>query len=201
MSNRQRIIETAAEMFRIYGVRAVTMDMLANQLRMSKRTIYEVFRDKDEMLMGVVKWMAEKQKVLIAEIFEGSENVIEGIFRLFEVMNEHYQRMSPAFRFDIEHYYSDMMVKVMESDSQSGLKNNELMISRGIDEDLFRKDLDIEITSRCLYEIIMTANKKDFPSSQDKSRQEVFRDFYINYLRGISTARGLKIINYYDNKE
>ena len=48
-------------MFRTYGIRAVTMDMLANQMGISKRTIYEVFRDKDELLQGVLKWMTVRQ--------------------------------------------------------------------------------------------------------------------------------------------
>ena len=58
MDYRQKIIETAALMFRTYGIRAVTMDMLANELGISKRTIYEKFRDKDELLAGVLKLMA-----------------------------------------------------------------------------------------------------------------------------------------------
>ena len=62
MDNRERIIEGAAELFKTYGIKSVTMDSLANHLGMSKRTIYEVFSDKDELLIGVLKRMAEKQK-------------------------------------------------------------------------------------------------------------------------------------------
>ena len=58
MDYRQRITEEAANMFRTYGIRAVTMDMLANRLGISKRTIYEIFTDKDELLKGVLMWMA-----------------------------------------------------------------------------------------------------------------------------------------------
>ena len=52
MDNRDRIIEGAAELFKTYGMRSVTMDFLANHLGMSKRTIYEIFSDKDELLIG-----------------------------------------------------------------------------------------------------------------------------------------------------
>ena len=69
MDYRQRIIEEAAVMFRTYGIRAVTMDMLATQLGISKRTIYEVFRDKDELLHGCLKWMTEKQTEVMNKIF------------------------------------------------------------------------------------------------------------------------------------
>ena len=62
MESRERIIEGAADLFKTYGIKSVTMDLLANHLGMSKRTIYEIFSDKDELLIGVLKWMAEKQK-------------------------------------------------------------------------------------------------------------------------------------------
>ncbi len=69
MDYHQRIIEKAAEMFRTYGIRAVTMDMLANDLGISKRTIYEVFKDKEELLQGVLKWMAVKQREMMKEFW------------------------------------------------------------------------------------------------------------------------------------
>ena len=65
MDIRDRIIEGAAELFRTYGIKSVTMDSLANHLGISKRTIYEVFSDKDELLIGVLKWMARRQKELV----------------------------------------------------------------------------------------------------------------------------------------
>ena len=94
MDIRQTIVEEAAVMFRTYGIRAVTMDMLAGQLGISKRTIYEVFRDKDELLQGVLKWMKEKQAETMKKIFSESENVIEAIFKMLDMMSNHFQNMS-----------------------------------------------------------------------------------------------------------
>ena len=70
MEIRERIIEGAAHLFKIYGIRAVTMDSLASHLGISKRTIYEVFSDKDELLVSVLQWMGEKQKALVSRILE-----------------------------------------------------------------------------------------------------------------------------------
>ena len=80
MDYRQKIIEAAALMFRTYGIRAVTMDMLANELGIKKRTIYATFRDKDELLAGVLKWMAVKQKEAVEKVFGESETVIAATF-------------------------------------------------------------------------------------------------------------------------
>ena len=200
MDYRQRITEEAAHMFRKYGIRTVTMDMLANQLGISKRTIYEIFRDKDELLTGVLKWMAEKQKELIKTIFSESENVIAAIFRFFELMDEHYSRMSPAFRLDMEKYHNDIISKLRETDELPYHKDNAEMIRRGIEEGVFRSDIDIAITNKCFYEVTRISIDKN-TAGEDLDRKDVFRDFYINYLRGISTPKGLSLIDYYEKKQ
>jgi AcrR family transcriptional regulator len=200
MDYRQKIIEAAALMFRTYGIRAVTMDMLANELGISKRTIYEKFRDKDELLAGVLKWMAVKQKEAIVKVFGESENVIAAVFRLFDMMCEHFRNMSPAFRLDMEKYYNNIVKNLFESDELPYSANNIEMLKRGIKEGIFRKDIDINITNQCLNEVLRMPGEKDIFRSENSSSRNVFRDFYVNYLRGISTPKGLELINYYNNK-
>lgn len=200
MDYRQKIIEAAALMFRTYGIRAVTMDMLANELGISKRTIYEKFRDKDELLAGVLKWMAVKQKEAVVKVFGESENVIAAIFRLFDMMCEHFRNMSPAFRLDMEKYYNNIVKNLIESGELPYSANNIDMLKRGIKEGIFRKDIDIDLTNQCLNEVLRMPGEKDIYRSENNSNRNIFRDFYVNYLRGISTPKGLELINYYNRK-
>jgi AcrR family transcriptional regulator len=200
MDYRQKIIEAAALMFRTYGIRAVTMDMLANELGISKRTIYEKFRDKDELLAGVLKWMAVKQKEAVVKVFGESENVIAAIFRLFDMMCEHFRNMSPAFRLDMEKYYNNIVKNLIESGELPYSANNIDMLKRGIKEGIFRKDIDIDLTNQCLNEVLRMPGEKDIYRSENNSNRNIFRDFYVNYLRGISTQKGLELINYYNRK-
>ena len=111
MDNRQRIIDEAAELFKIYGIRSVTMDSIANQLGISKRTIYEIFADKDELLEGVLMSMAEKQKELVTKILAESENAIAAIFKLLEINRDNFQTMSVAFQADLKKYHHDVLMK------------------------------------------------------------------------------------------
>ncbi len=201
MDYRQRITEEAANMFRKYGIRAVTMDMLSSQLGMSKRTIYEIFRDKDELLTGVLRWMSEKQKQLIKKVFAESENVIAGIFRFFELMDEHYSKMSPAFKLDIEKYHYDIIRKLRDTDELPYNSDYAEMIKRGIEEGVFRSDINVAITNKCVYEVIRMSVTKDNNEGEEKDRKDVFRHFYINYLRGISTPKGLIFIDFYEKKQ
>jgi AcrR family transcriptional regulator len=200
MDYKQRIIEEAAVLFRTYGIRAVTMDMLANQMGISKRTIYEVFKDKDEVLKGVLIWMAVRQRELMTKIFSETGNVIEAIFKMMDLMNDHFQNMSPAFQMDMKRYHNEMFKKLGNKDELPYYRNNAEIIKKGINEGVFREDIDVEIINKCLIEVERVSNDKSVFPSDDFMNKDVIRTFYLNFLRGISTQKGLDLINYYEKK-
>jgi AcrR family transcriptional regulator len=199
MDYKQRIIEEAAEMFRTYGIRSVTMDMLASQMGISKRTIYEVFSDKDELLQGVLQWMTVRQKEMMTRIFSESENVIEAIFKMIAVMTDHYQKMSPAFQMDMRRLHGDIIKKMDKENSIPYISNNSEILKRGIDEGVFRNDINIELTNKCMQEVAKMANDESVFPADAYTNKDILRNFYVNYLRGISTQKGLNLIDQYEN--
>lgn len=198
MDYRQRIVEEAALMFRTYGIRAVTMDTLASSMGISKRTIYEVFKDKDELLMGVLHWMHEKQREVMTRIYDESENVIDAIFKMLDLMSDHFNRMSPAFILDLKRYKKDILANMKEINEMPYYQTNTEILERGIREGLFRDDIDLNITNKCLFEVARMTNDKELFPPDDFMSKDVVRNFYINYLRGISTPKGLELINRYE---
>jgi AcrR family transcriptional regulator len=195
MDNRDRIIEGAAGLFRTFGIRSVTMDSIAAHLGISKRTIYEVFADKDELLRGVLCWMTEKQKELLKRILEESENSIVAIFRLLEINRDHFQSMSPAFLADLKKYYFDVRMKNSEDCGLPDYRNNQQIIENGIREKLFRNDINPDLANRCLYNLGKSIMDNEMYPFDQFSRREVVNNIFINYLRGISTSKGLELIN------
>lgn len=183
-------------MFRTYGIRAVTMDMLAGQMGISKRTIYELFSDKEELLHAVLRWMGERQRELTVHSLETSGNVIEAIFRIMDNMLEHYSKMSPSFKLDMKRYHNHMVRSLRENDEMPYSNAREIII-RGIEEGIFRNDIDIEITNKCLSGVSRMTEGEE-TTSDDSFDEETIRNFLINYLRGISTQKGLDLINQYD---
>ena len=195
MDNRDRIIEGAAELFKTYGIKSVTMDSLANHLGMSKRTIYEVFSDKDDLLIGVMKWMAEKQKELVKRVFDDSENALIAIFKLLETNMNHFQEMSPAFQADMKKFHHEVLMKKTDKCEMPDYRNNKQLIERGIKEKLFRKDINPELVNRCLYSHVRSIMDQDLYPFEQFTRREVVKNIFINYLRGISTKVGIELIN------
>ena len=200
MEIRDRIIEGAAVLFKTFGIKSMTMDSLASHLGMSKRTIYEVFSDKDDLLVGVLKWMAERQRELVNKILNESENSIVAIFRLLEINSEHFQDMSPAFQADLKKYHYQVLLKKAEEYDMPDYTTNIQVIINGINEKLFRQDINPDLANRCLYSLGRSTMDNDLYPFEKFPRREVLKNVFINYLRGISTAKGLELINRLEEK-
>lgn len=195
MDIRDRIVDEAAELFKTYGIKSVTMDSLANQLGMSKRTIYEVFSDKDEILMAVLLRMARQQKEMVKRVLDESENSIVAIFRMLEINRDNFQSMSPAFQADLKKYHHDILMKNADEIEMPDYRNHFQVIEKGIKEELFRKEINPDLANRCLYNLGRSIMDNDLYPYEIFSRRDVIRNIFINYIRGISTTKGLKLIN------
>jgi AcrR family transcriptional regulator len=200
MDIRNRIIEEAAKLFKTYGIKSVTMDSLATHLGISKRTIYEVFSDKDELLIGVLKWMADKQKGLVKRILDDSENALVAIFKMLEISRDHIQDMSPAFQSDLKKYHHEVLMKNFDKCEMPDYRSNMQVIERGITEKLFRKDINSDLVNRCLYSLGRSTMDQDLFPFEQFTWREVMKTVFINYLRGISTNEGLELINELESK-
>lgn len=195
MDLRERIIEEAAKLFKIYGIRAVTMDSLASHLGISKRTIYEIFSDKDDLLTSVLEWMGDRQRAMVTRILEGSDSAIHAIFRLLENSRDHYQDLSPAFQADLKKYHFQILLKKTKISEMPDYKANIQVIERGIKEKLFRNDINPDVVNRCLYSLGRSTMDFELYPFEDFSRKEVIKNVFINYMRGVCTSEGLELIN------
>ena len=200
MDNRNRIIEGAVELFRSYGIKTVTMDSLASHLGMSKRTIYEVFSDKDELLKGVFKLMAEKQKELVKKVLDDSDNAIVAIFTLLRISRDHFQNMSPAFQADMKRFHQIFLTNKNDKFEMPDYKNNQQLFERGIKEKLFRNDINPDLVNRCFDSLGRSIMNNDLYPFDQFSRHDVIGNVLINYLRGISTTQGQELINRLEHK-
>jgi len=194
MDIKDRIIEGAAELFKTYGIKSVTMDSLAGHLGISKRTIYEVFADKDELLTEVLTRMARKQKELVKRVLAESENSIVAIFRLLEINREYFQDINPVLQSDLKKYHYEVLLKKADSTEMPDYRNNQQVIENGISEGLFRTDVNPDLANRCLYNLGRSILDNDLYPFELFSRRDVIKNIFINYLKGISTPKGLDLI-------
>jgi len=193
-----RIIAEAARLFMVYGTKAVTMDMLANRLGISKRTLYEKFRDKDELLAKVLKCMFEKQKILMDNLIASEPNVLAAFFKHGQKMKEHFGSMNPILVSDLKRFHIDVLKKIKDSCGNQ-YQSSMAFVLKGIEQGVIRKDIDPEIVNRCFYEMgKMIKDSEMFPPEQF-SQGALIKNVIFNYLRGIVTEEGMKVLLEYEN--
>ncbi|MFO7851567.1 MAG: TetR/AcrR family transcriptional regulator [Bacteroidota bacterium] len=201
MDYKERITEEAAILFMKYGIRAVTMDSIAHHLGMSKRTIYEHFADKEELLMSVIKSMSAKQKDVFRKIMNEADNVIEALFAILRVASDHISKINPTYLMDLKKYH----YRVYEMICQKGdIKNFEMtlaMLRRGVEEKIFRDDINLDIVNSGIHSVIDSTRDNEDLSPEKYSPFEIIDNLLFNYLLGISTPRGRELINKYKEQK
>ena len=194
MELRNRIIKETEILFMRYGIRSITMDYIAEQLGISKRTIYEKFKDKNELLQTCLEVSINEQNSKRDKIVSESENVI---YAIFNFMNEGIHVMNtinPVFLSDLRKYYTDIWIITFK---QSKIKNYNLtfkLLRKGVNEGVFRKEINIEIVAKIILEQCKSASrginydlimcfidldklKHDYPNSWAKEKDKLKQNF------------------------
>lgn len=195
MNVKERIVSEAAAMFIRNGIKSITMDDIACNLGVSKRTIYELFKDKNELLTECLEHhisinMSENLKIL-AE----SQNMIEAMLKFLKRGTEAMEEINFSFFTDLQKYHPKVFKDIVVANRHKNIDFTMSMLQRGIDEGVFRNNIKTELVAIMLREQIDLMSKPDiFPYSK-YSRSEVFTSIVINFTRGISTPKGTELMD------
>lgn len=192
---RERIIGETCNLFIRYGIRAVTMDTIASQMGISKRTIYENFRDKDDLVLSVMTWMGTENMQTIKKLEQESETVIHLSFKVIEMVGSMMERFNPLIFEDLRKYHHLVEKNTDRLKIQDNIALSRPFVTRGIREGIFRPDLHPDLINRAMHAVFqLTGDFSHFPRELYR-RDEVVRSVYLNFLRGISTPTGIELID------
>ena len=147
---RERIVVAAMEAFRSKGIKSITMDDIAAALGISKRTLYEVFSDKESLLKEcILKAQGDRDKYL-QQVYEESHNVLEVILAVFQKSIEMFHQTNKRFFEDIKKYprVYEMMRARQDSDSEKTMS----FFKVGVDQGIFRSDVNFAIVNMLVRE-------------------------------------------------
>jgi AcrR family transcriptional regulator len=188
-------MEEATGQFFKYGIRNVTMDEIAASLGISKRTVYEAFKDKTELVQTCIKGLSRLQDQKNQEIILGSANVIEAIFLFMQEGIKAMNSINPVFFTDIRKYYPGIWKPLHDENREKAHRITHTLLRKGLNEGLFRKDIHVGIVSKLFHEQMnLLADEKIFPRDE-YTPSEVFKNLVISFTRGISTNKGIEIID------
>jgi len=194
---KERILQKAHEMFMRYGVRSVSMDDIAAQLGMSKKTLYQYYTDKEELVDAVLSAVLETNRKQCLEDRQKAENAVHEVFQALEMMQEMFANMNPSIVFDLEKYHPTVSKKIQQHKQVFMYQVIKQNLERGIKEELYRPEINIDVLTRFRIESMMLAfNSEIFPNNRTQlvSIQEEILE---HFLYGLSTVKGQKLIQKY----
>ena len=197
---QEQIIEKATEMYLTLGFKSVTMDDIANEMGISKKTIYQHFANKNDLVEAVTMQMFDTISCGIDEICLEDKNPITEIFEIknFVMQNLKDEKASPIYQ--LQKYFPKtfkcLRNKQFDKMEDCVIRN----LKKGIELGLYRNDLNLDFVSRIYYSgIHSTKDKEVFPDTMFNAVQ--LEEMYLEYhLRGIITAKGLKVLEKITNK-
>ena len=197
ISVKERIQQKAEQLFRHYGIKSVTMDEIAAQLGISKKTIYQFYSDKDALVYDIFKSITEQNKQKCMQFKTKAENAIHEQYLSSDAAKEIFSNMNSAVLFDLNRSYPSVFAEFENHKKQFLFKIIKDNIMRGIKEGLFRKDLDVniitwiqlEIVSGLLHNEEIISGKNTFAHFEKEAK-----DFF---LHGLCTEKGLSYISKY----
>ena len=197
METQIRILTKSHELFMLYGIRSVSMDEIANHLGMSKKTIYQYFKDKDALVEGVINIEIEMHQDEFSKYAAISDNAIHEIFLTLDTVEEMLKHMNPSVMFDLQKYHSTAFEKFRTHKNTFFYEIIKANIERGKQEGLFRADIDIDVLTRYrLANMFLMFDFEHFPSNKFTPIQ-IISETTDNFLHGMSTQAGLKAIEAY----
>jgi TetR/AcrR family transcriptional regulator, cholesterol catabolism regulator len=200
MEVKDRIKQKADELYRRYGIKSVTMDEIASQLGVSKKTIYHSFSDKNELVDAVIVDMLNYNRECCQHDHERSQNAIHEVYLAMEMLQVMFHNMNPSILFDIERNYPVTFAKFKEykySFLFEMLKEN---IERGKKEELYRPGVNTAVVAKIRLEtMLLPFNEELFP--KNKFPLVTVQQQLIEYfLFGIASLKGYELITKYQKE-
>jgi AcrR family transcriptional regulator len=200
MEAKERILVKANELFNRYGIRSVSMDDIATHLGMSKKTLYQFYTDKDELVNAVFDIALTTNKSNCLECTKKGDNAIHEIFLSFDIMEEMLKTMNPSVLFDMQKYHPSAFKKFDDFKNSFLYKIIKANLERGIKEELYREDIDTDILSRYrLHSVLLSFNPDVFPTVKINPAY-IEQQLIECFMYGLATPKGYKLIEKYKSQ-
>lgn len=185
---RERIILAAVELFTTNGIKSITMDEIAASLGISKRTLYEVFPDKETLLEECILKSQKDGDIFVKEVIETSNNVLEVLLRCYQWSIERFHATNKKFFEDIKKY--PKAYQLMKNNRSSEDTVN--FFKEGVKQGIFRDDVNFAIINLLVRDQLDLLMNSDI--CNEYSFLEVYESIMFTFLRGISTEKGARVL-------
>lgn len=191
---KETILQKANEMYMSLGYKSVTMDDIAAELGISKKTIYQHYSNKNELVEASTLYLFEKISGGIDQICELGQNSIDEIFLIRNFLMKHLNNESTSPFYQLQKFFPKtfacLRTKQFAKTHGCMMEN----IRKGIAAGLFRDDIDVDFTSRIYFTGLTGVKDTDIFPTNEYEVNAVTKQYIEYHLRAIATEKGLEIL-------
>lgn len=190
---RKKILKGSEELFLRYGVRSVSMDDIARHLAISKKTVYQHFADKDELVLLVTHSYLEQIRVLTEHIRKEAKNPVDELARLFTCIRTTVESLNPSVMFDLEKYHP-MAWKVWVDFKHTYLRRSIVrLLEEGMKEGYIRSEIDPEVMAAVRLEQVQLAFHTELFPDNRYTIWQLQEQIFDHFVHGLVTEKGRKL--------
>lgn len=203
INTKEKIQKGAEELFMRYGVRSISMDDIARHLSVSKKTLYQHFTDKEDIVTVTCKAHIDRHAEEFKRIRKDARNAIEELFQLSVCLKRNMQDMNPSLLFDLQKYHPKAWSVWLDHKNNFIRESVVRNLRQGMQEGYFRPEIDPEVIAAVRLEMVQLAfNEEIFPRERFRL-PEVQMQIFEHFVFGLLTDKGRKLYLKYkqENKQ
>lgn len=200
MDTRERILKGTGELFKKFGIRSVTMDDIARELGMSKKTLYQYFPNKAGLVQGIAEGHICMEIEMSNSIHKEADDPIQEVILLIRQISKTFQEIPTQMVYDVQRYYPRAWDLFNNFKNQHAFQMVKESLERGVQQGLFRKEMDLDLIAKIRVEqITMCFDPELFPPTEYDIAKLMVQSTEL-FLHGLVTMKGKKLIYKYLNR-
>jgi AcrR family transcriptional regulator len=200
MEPLQKILSASAELFSQYGFKTITMDDIARRAGISKKTLYQQFANKEEVVNESVVWYKNQSSENCGIVLADAENAIEAMVKMMAFFDNMNKRINPMAMFEMQRFYPEAFKTFRDMLVDRDVVMIRENIERGIKEGLYREDINADLLARYRLETSLLILQPNLLVNDRNSLMSVALEIGEHFLYGIMTPKGEKLYKKYKEK-
>lgn len=195
MENAEELYSKVLDLYKKYGVKSVTMDDVARELGISKKTLYTHVADKKELVKKVINYDFDVVKDCFMDVFDKEGlNAIEQLFEVNYFMRNLLKYHSFSLDYDLKKYYPELFKEISERKQHEMYKSVLENMKKGKAEGIYREELNEEMIAKLYVSRIVSAHDSEFMTIEDFIAPEAYKEYFVYHIRGIANEKGIRIL-------
>ena len=194
IDKKREVIAQATAVYMKYGIKSVTMDEMARQLGISKKTLYTYVNDKNELVEQCVLLAHEGEICRINEIHEQYKNAIDEMLEISHFVSGELKKVHPSIFFDLAKYHPNAL-RLMTTHKQEFVRGCVIdNLERGMKQGLYRSNLNVEVLSTIYMAMMDHIMLGDIFANSTVSHELIYKEFFRYHIKGIANAKGVEYL-------